>query len=642
MQLSSLFTDHAVLQRDTIIPIWGWSTPNTVIKAVFNGQSLKTVSSPTGKFTFRFAPSACGGPYKLTVLHHDGSNAVTINDILIGEVWVASGQSNMQMSLTQMKEIDRLSEELTTRENIRFINIPRTAYSGKVENFSSAWEPMTPETAGECSAVAFHFADKLETDLNIPIGIIHSSWGGSVIESWTSREAIIQNPIMGKQFESDELTIQQPTHWQELPDDGWEDPISNIECNRSDNFIGDPGITEPAFADFEFDDSGWKKMNIPQPWQNAGHNHNGVCWFRKKINIDDSWLGKDLIITLGAIDKHDITFFNGHKIGGLGSGFDEEQWSTTRVYNIPCDIVKAGENIIVVRVFSFFGMGGMLGPAKDLQLSLADKLHNSLPLTGAWKYKMVHNTGNAVIPKEKLGPGNMATPAIIFNNMIYPLLSYAIRGVVWYQGESNVSRCHLYHQQLRNLINDWRYLWGQEAFPFYIVQVANFLAPSNYQHDSQWALLREAQSKVARELPNSGLATTIDIGETWECHPKNKTDVGLRLAQLALCNIYGKPITATGPLYRAMLIEGNSIRLLFDNIGSALVAKGELKTFVIAGKDGKFLPATAKLEGCSIVVSSDKIARPKAVRYAWADNPDGCNLYNSEGLPASPFRTDDK
>ena len=366
-----------------------------------------------------------------------------------------------------------------------------------------------------------------------------------------------------------------------------------------------------------------------------------MIWFRKEIKVPPSWAGKDLCLQLGACDKADVTYFNNVQVGGLGPEI-LDAWSTLRKYTVPGALVKEGTNVIVIRIFSWAYAAGFSGPEEEMKVFPAngDKF-KPVPLSGAWRYKVEYNMGKIDFPAglQPLGPGNQNSPYALFNGMIRPLIPYAVRGAIWYQGESNADRAYAYRRLFPLLIKDWRKQWKLNQLAFHFVQLANYMAPLECAQKSEWAELREAQL-LALSLPNTGMAVAIDIGDAMDIHPKNKQDVGKRLALAALANTYGKKLVFSGPIYDSHKIEGGKVRLKFKHLGGGLAAKGgKLRGFIIAGSCQRFFPAEAKISGQTVVVSSREVAKPAAVRYGWAENPP-CNLYNKDGLPASPFRTD--
>jgi len=396
----------------------------------------------------------------------------------------------------------------------------------------------------------------------------------------------------------------------------------NIEKN-------DAGIVNKWFEP-SVDDRQWKLMKLPQLWESAGlPDFDGVVWFRKEIVLNEAEAKAGITLNLAMIDDNDITFVNGKQVGATNN------YSTKRIYKVEPSVLKTGKNVIAVKVIDTGGGGGIYGEPQDL--SYTSSLGTS-SLAGDWKYNVGVNAGSR--PDVSTGPNSF--PTLLFNGMIYPMLPIAVRGAIWYQGESNASRAYQYQTVFPALINDWRKQFANPAMPFYFVQLANFMEVNAQPVESEWAELREAQAKTLA-LPNTGMAVTIDIGDAKDIHPKNKQDVGYRLSLPALKNVYNKNIEYSGPLYKSQKIEGNKIRLSFDHVGKGLVTKdkyGYLKGFAISGSDKKFVWAKAYLEGNEVVVYANGVSQPVAVRYAWANNPDDASLYNEEGLPASPFRTD--
>jgi sialate O-acetylesterase len=494
LRLAHLFTDHAVLQRDLPAPVWGWTAPGLRVRVTLGPYTAETRSGDDGRFLTRLPPMPAGGPYVLEVNTPDPDAHARLTDVMVGEVWVCSGQSNMEWPVSQTRfDAQTLA---TADRNIRSLRVPQRALLGRQSDVQAAWQVASPETVAGFTAVGFFFGRRLAQELDVAVGLINTSWGGSRIETWISREELVLHGRTRDEVSRYEASVAGAGYWGRFDPFDPDSPQAQDRLLLESHYPRDPGNTGAA--------------------------------------------------------------------GGL--------------------LVKP--------------------PA---------------------------------LPE---GLGNHQSPYMLNDNMIQPLIPYAIRGAAWYQGESNGAISREYGWMLRALIRDWRRAWGQGDFTFLTVQLANYLPPLPYQANSTWATVREGQLASLQEA-NTGLAVAIDIGESHDIHPRNKQDVGLRLAQWALARTYGRPLVPSGPLYRDHLIAGDRIRLRFDHTGGGLVARGgDLKTFVIAGADGKFVPAAAEIDGDAVWVRSPDVPEPVAVRYAWADNPDGCNLYNQEGLPASPFRTD--
>jgi len=635
MRLASLFCNHAILQRDIPIPVWGWCAPRSRVRVTLAGRTAETFAGDDGKFVLRLPPMPAGGPHVLEALQV-GAGRAEAQDVWVGEVWLASGQSNMQWTVAPTGEtIDKAIP------GIRMFSVPNVALPGRQAHVEGVWKTATPEAVQNFSAVAFHFARRLHDELKVPVGIIASSWGGTRVEAWTSREALMQQPATCAEMQSYEATFHSPAFFSRLGSD--DARTASVVAGQVRGLRTDPGNEGfgRGWARADLDDAAWPNMTLPSTWQANRLAFSGALWFRREISAPADWQGKDLLLCVGAVDKHDVTYFNGEQVGATGTDLDESHWNKPREYRVPARLVKPGKNVIAVRAFSFVYHGGLIGPANKMSVAPVSGNATPIPLEGPWRYAVEHDFGKVYLPgAAPYGPGNPNTPAILFDNQVAPLAPYALRGAIWYQGESNVGNASQYRELMVGMIRDWRRTWGQGDFPFLMVQLANYQAASEYQRDSQWALLRESQLQSVNE-PGVGMAVIIDIGEANDIHPRNKRDVGYRLAQWALYETYERASVASGPLCSGMTIEGDRIRVRFRNSGKGLVAKGgALKTFAIAGSDKMFFLAEAVIDGNSVVVRHPDVMYPVAVRYAWADNPEGCNLYNVEGLPASPFRTD--
>lgn len=639
MEISSLFTNHMVLQNQTATPIWGWAKAGEKITVTFTpGKSCKnkmqiknTTTSADGKWCLSLDPLKISTIGAELVIKSKSSEAYKASDVLVGEVWLASGQSNMewivQNSLNSEKEIKDAKWP-----QIRMFTVPRYTADKPVKNVNASWKVCSPETVGNFSAVAYFFAREIHKNQKTPVGILSSSWGGSRVETWISKNGLLSEESTRKETLQyiQEFNKSDNKERQKNRDEFMADPIAWLRKR----VVADPGnkAYSKGWAEPSFDDSNWDEMEIPNVWQTGGIPENGVVWFRKKVQIPKNWAGQDLQIILGACDKHDVTYFNNEKIGSIGWEL-YDPWNVTRKYTIPGHLVKAGENLITVRVYSYRNGGGLTGPADEMLIkNPQDKSKKSIKITGRWKMKMEHNFG--VIKTSNLEPANnQNAPYTLSNSLLHPLIPFAIKGFIWYQGESNAGVAKTYHNTFSRMIREWRAAWGGADLPFIFVQLANYTSAGT------WPLLREAQLKTLSE-PNTGMAVAIDVGDKIDIHPKNKQAVGKRLALNALHLAYQQKVEYSGPMYRNYHVEGNKIRIWFNHDNGLTTSdKSQVKGFTIAGNDQKFYPAVVTFDSGSILVSSSKVKNPIAVRYAWADYPT-CNLINKTGLPASPFRTD--
>jgi sialate O-acetylesterase len=629
LALPDCFTDNMVLQQRAKVNFWGTETPGTnfVIVTSWNNKTYHIKTDHHGDWKIKVGTPVFGGPY--TITFNDGK-ITTLKNILIGEVWVCSGQSNMEMSLTGMYgnvlNLDRELADAAQYPEIRMLKIEnKTSFTPLATvQTRGGWAIANPENVRNFSAVAYFFAKNLFPGKHIPIGIVNTTWGGTVAEAWTSGSALKTIPAFAPFVNAIEggLTQQKLDEKYQTELRAWIDSI-NAE---------DPGVQggKPLWAQQSFDDTVWPKMMLPAYWEQHGvQDYDGTMWFRKTVNISSAWAGRDLKLNLGSIDDCDVSYFNGVEVG------HKEAFFYLRDYTIPGNLVKAGKNTIAVRVLDNGGLGGInKGP---LQLALAGDTTGQINLSGEWQYQKAREL--RMLSQMPLASNSVNRPMIIYNAMINPILGYTIKGVIWYQGESNADRPTQYRQLFPLLIKDWRQHWGEGNFPFYFVQIANYNA-ADQGPAANWPALRDAQRKTL-SLPNTGMAVTIDIGDANRIHPSNKQEVGRRLALIARAKNYSDDIPYSGPMYEAQVITGNKIELEFTHTDGGLVAKDDtLKGFTIAGADKEFHPAEAIISGNKVIVSSASVARPVAVRYAWANNP-VCNLYNKANLPAAPFRTDD-
>lgn len=613
--LPKIFSDNMVLQRETAIPIWGWANPNEKIEVNFHKQTKTTIADSNGKWTLKLNPEKAGGAFTLTV---KGENEIKITNVLVGEVWLCSGQSNMEWTVGISQNAE---QELAAAENpnIRHIKIGRTINTIPQNDFTDGnWKVSNSTNTRDFTAVGYFFAQRLYKELNVPIGLINATWGGTNIETWISRQGFESS------VEFREMIAKMPNVDVEKLSTGKAElskkRIEAMQGVKIDSFDGE------AFKTLTFDDAKLPTMKLPEQWENQSLGiMDGIVWLRKTINLTDAQSKKSAILELAKIDDGDISYINGVEVGKLN------QWDLLRKYKIPNGILKEGKNVIVVKVTDTGGGGGIYGNAEDLKLNLGNE---NISLVGDWKFQ---------VEKFEMGLDANEYPTLLYNAMINPLVPYNIRGVLWYQGESNAGRAFQYRTAFPLLINDWRNKWNNPHLPFYFVQLATYKTDGNSNEGSGWAELREAQT-LTLQVPKTGMAVTTDIGNPNDVHPLNKQDVGKRLAAIALNRDYKKRMIDSGPSYKSMKVVGNRIILHFENIGSGLMTtdkNGKVKGFEIAGNDQKFYEANAVIQGNTVVLSSETVSMPMAVRFGWIGDASANNLFNKEGFPAVPFRTDD-
>ncbi len=619
VKLPRLVRDSMILQRDAIIKIWGWAAKDEKVNVKFNNKTYKTKASGDGKWFVMLSPMKAGGPYTMDIT---AGNKITLKDILIGDVWVCSGQSNMvhQMELHSIRYAKEI--EQANYPEIRYFWIPTLTDLQQTHDDlpTGYWKWANPQDVKQFSAVAYFFAQKIYEKYHVPIGLINASVGGTPIEAWTSEDGL-------KDFSSIINTIQKNK------DTAYINNINRAAANNTNRpqQQTDLGLMgEKQWFDVSYVPKEWRTINIPGYWEDQGlKDLNGVVWYRKEIDVPASMTGIPAKVFLGRIVDADILYINGKQVGNTTYQYPQ------RRYNVQVDLLKPGKNIFVIRVTNTAGKGGFV-PDKPYSLIAGN---DTIDLKGYWQYKV----GDVFKTQAGGSPGISAQnqPTALYNAMIAPLINYTIKGFCWYQGEANTWNPGEYANLQPAMINDWRNKWQQPTAPFLYVQLPGFMEYNYLPSESNWALLRESQLK-SLSVPNTAMAVAIDLGEWNDIHPDNKKDVGERLALAAEKIAYGENIVYTGPIYQSYKIEGNKIIVNFSNVGSGLITNDseELSEFAIAGADKKFVWAKAKIDGDKIIVWSDDVVNQIYVRYAWVDNPVNPNLYNKEGLPASPFRTD--
>ena len=616
--LPQLVRDSMVLQRDAKINIWGWASKGEKINIHFNNKSFKTKTGNDGRWLITLPPMQAGGPFTMEI---KASNKITLKEILVGDVWICSGQSNMVHQL-QLHNITYAKDIADAHyPSIRQFVVPTSNnLQGPQKDLSNGyWKAAIPGDVPAFSAVAYFFARSVHEKYHIPIGLINASVGGTPIEAWTSEEGLRNfQDIINTIHKNKDTAYINETYRNIAAREAMPVPVINLAGKEENKWY------QPAYTT-----NGWRTLNVPGYWEDQGvKDLNGVVWLRKEIEVPASMAGKPARVFLGRIVDADILYVNGQQVGQTTYQYPQ------RRYNIPAGTLKTGKNIFAIKVTNHAGKGGFV-PDKPYCVFAGP---DTIDLKGYWQYKVC----TVFLPYNRISFSAQNQPSALYNAMIAPLTNFTIKGFLWYQGETNAWRPEEYASLQPAMINDWRKKWNQGELPFFYVQLPNFMDANYLPSESQWAALRESQLK-SLSVPNTAMVVAIDLGEWNDIHPDNKKDVGLRLALAARKIVYGEDIVYSGPIYKSSTIEGNKIILSFNHTGTGLVTNdgGELSEFAIAGNDKKFTWARAKIEGNDVIVWSDEVKDPKYVRYAWADNPVNPNLYNKEGLPASPFRTDE-
>ncbi len=662
-----VYGDHMVLQRGKPIRISGNAAPGESVLVGIGNNSVFATADKNGEWAAVLPEMQAGGPYMVSVSGASGGEPVIFNDVLVGDVWLASGQSNMEMPVYSTGKFwcsknGKEEAAKANNPNIRLYNATSKKYVSpgvvQTEVKGPGWQLATPENVERFSAAAYYFGRQLQKDINVPIGLVSASWGGTRIEPWISRDAyqsagraneLVQ--IDGVNQNKAELEAKYKAAAEKARKDfvEWEKRF----------YTSDPKATAAAAAwkNTDFNDSAWEKIEDPN---SSFPDADGVAWYRKTVDVPAAWAGKDLTLSLGVVDDCDETFVNGVKVGSTGTDVDS-YWSVKRIYKVPGTLVKAGRCVVAVRVSDMYSSGGLQGPASDMFLTLDGK--EKISLAKDWKLKLefavdIKKIGVRPDPLGfmKTNENHPSFPATLYNSMIAPWTVYPMRGFIWYQGESNAGNPQDYLKLKEILINDWRTKWADPDMPFLLVQLAGFEKhspakplPDDFWVNREpgnpgWAAFREAQTATLKKVPNTGMAVCIDAGNHSDIHPADKQAVGYRLAKEAERISYGKDIVSAGPYFNSMEIKDGKAIVSFTNVGQGLEAKGskdgKLGCFAIAGKDGKFVWADAVIDGDKVVVSSPEVKEPVAVRYGWVSYAGNLNFYNKDGFPACPFRTD--
>lgn len=597
VRLPKLVSDKMVLQRDTDLKIWGWADAGEKVTVRLQGNYYETEADKNGNWEVTLPPQQAGGPYLLEV------NEIVIRDVLVGDVWLCSGQSNQETPIHRLTE---MFPEINVSNNhmIRHYKVPtqdiKETLAEEIAG-NAVWHSGVASEVMNWTALAYFYAQEAYAKTKVPQGMLVSSLGGSAIESWVSQEHLKEFPRLVLDKEALEL------------------------MNQASKDQG-----EGKWNQLNWDDSDWETMQMPGTWRENGVNVRGTVWLRKDFEIPEAMEGRHARLAMGTLVHNDAVFVNGVYVGSTGYEYPP------RRYQIPAGVLRKGKNTIAVRLNAPAGNGEFI---KDKPYKIIGDAAE-IDLTGTWKYKVGLDLAEVSKYTERL-KNRQSVGSGLYNGMIYPIRHYRVKGTIWYQGESNAGRSHEYGALMSALITNWRELWQKPELPFLLVQLPNFMEKHEKPTDSGWARIREAQLNTFKTTPNTALAVTYDVGEWNDIHPLNKKAVAQRLFLGARKVVYGEKVTHSGPVYKDMKIEGDKIVISFTETGRGLMAKGgTLKHFAIAGEDKQFVWAEAVIRGNKVVVSSKSVKNPVAVRYAWSDNPDEANLCNKEGLLASPFRTD--
>lgn len=597
VRLPRLVSDRMVLQRDTELDIWGWADPGEKVTVRFQGRHYDTETGADGCWHVLLPPQQAGGPFVLEV------NEIVIRDVLVGDVWLCSGQSNQETPIARLT--DKFPEiNVSNNHMIRHYKVPTQDVKGELREEiagNAGWHSAIASDVMNWTALAYFFAQEAYEHTHVPVGMLVSSLGGSAIESWISQEHLKEFP---------QLLVDQAA-------------FDSLKLARQDRGAGRWQLPE-------CDDSDWATMTVPGYWRENGADIRGTVWCRKTFDVPASMAGRHARLYMGTMVDSDSVFVNGTFVGFTSYTYPP------RKYNIPAGVLREGKNVIAVRLTANGGNGGFV---KDKRYAIVGD-EAEIDLTGTWRYKTgidqseVQRLSARLANLDRTGSG-------LYNGMIYPIRHYRVKGAIWYQGETNAGNPAPYADYLKALITNWRELWQWSDMPFLLVQLPNFMEKKDRPTDSGWARIRDAQFRTALSVPHTELAVTYDVGEWNDIHPLDKKTVAHRLFLGARRLVYGEKVNASGPLYKDMQVDGDRIVLSFTETGRGLACRGkELKHFAIAGEDRKFVWAKAVIRGNKVVVSSPEVKHPVAVRYAWSDNPSDANLCNKDGLLASPFRTD--
>lgn len=645
LELPAIFSDHMVLQQQQVIQVWGKGSAGDTVTVRFKDQSVTAEVAANGTWHLSLEQeTASFESAELTVA--DSTSQLAFKDVLVGEVWLCSGQSNMVREVHKVKDAD-LEMLMADHPALRLFSVEPLTSGQPLFTSRGHWQPTTPERVANFSAVGYYFGRDLHQIMDVPVGLVEAAWNGTPAIAWTRESAFPNHPLL----------MEKAGEWEGYVDTydaklaAWEEDLKVwLEEKNITLYVRDPGISEEAkgWSESALNDFQWDKISLPALIENEIGEMDGAVWFRRRIELPETMRGQELTLALGPIADYDMTWVNGVLIGKTGAEV-EQPHTVDRRYTIPARLTRTGELTLAIRVFDRVSTGGFLGENKSMLIIGGS---SAVRLGGAgWVYKVESRLESAVgeweirqypdAPKRPPEPDSPHRPASLANGMLATVVPYSMRGAIWYQGESDTGWFpEQYGDRLRVMIEDWREWWGNDRFEFGVVQLANFLEPKMEPAHDPWPILRESQRTLVRDLPHSGLVVTTDLGEMNDIHPSNKQEVGRRLARWALADVYEKLPLRGGPELVRVRFLSDRIVLSYEQVGDGLhIIDGmNLGGFTLAGEDGVFVKANARIDGKNkVILTTDLIEKPVHIRYGWQNNPVEANLGNKARLPASPF-----
>ncbi len=632
LRLPALISDNMVLQQHSRARLWGQAEPGSTVVAQIANRESRAFTDAQGHWEIHL-PQLPEGNHLLRIeeqFQGDVLSDVQINDVAVGEVWLASGQSNMEWPVGKSSGAELVSDLLKDTDLRFFVVSHQTALTPQAD-VNGYWVKVTADNALALSGIGFYFAEQLQRKKGVPVGIIQSAWGSTKVEAWTSLEAIKAEPELQPVLDE----IQRQANLPDVKKQAHEQKQLDWEAT---SYLPDTGITvdTQAFSAVGFDDSGWQPVELPALFSDLEFFGDGAIWFRRSFVLADEVVQQNAVLNLGMIDDFDRVFINGKEVGQTDRN-TAHHWLQPRRYQIDAGLLKPGQNTIAIRVFDQYGDGGFTSRPQDMFLKTGLQI---LPLSGDWKYKVsidkpAMQADWASVPIPLYGLSNRNTPAVLYNAMIAPLSNYTLQGVIWYQGESDAKQPERYRVLFPAMIRQWRQAW-QQNFPFLFVQLANFDLPNDDSQQS-WAAIRAIQADTEKAVVGTGMVTAVDVGEADSVHPKNKQVVGQRLANLALGTVYGEDVAWRSPeCARAEFSDDGSTLILHCDFAEGLYSKGAISGFEVTGVDGQFQTVAAVIDGDTLSINIEGVDKPGVVRYGWSNNP-VVNIYNAGGLTLLPF-----